>query len=390
MYAYYTQHDVKLFDFFMIPKELVRDKKFSTLSTDAKILYGIMMERLTLSQKNSWIDEQGRVYIIYTIDTLMDDMNCKSTKAFKLMKELEAYELIERKRRGLSRPNLIYVKNFASQVPGKYKNVDKADEAFETAENACNPSGYADIREREDLDIRSCEGQDIREDPDVRKREGQDIRECEGHDIRERESLTSANANTNNNNINIIKEYHNLYTHARAGDTEMDVSQLIMAGETCTDRSRTEYTLKTNLGYEQLVTALPNERETADLVFQVLIDLFSGQLKKPFTESSCCINGACITARQMRQTLSKLNEGDIYGILKRLSGKQIANRYAYIMNSLYNAAEYKKREDHVYRHTTGTGCANAQPFYNLEQRDVKSTVQLLESLGGDGAFGYAV
>ena len=184
MYEYYTQQEVKLFDYFMIPKALVRDKKFASLSSDAKILYGILMERLTLSQKNGWADEKGRVYIIYTIDTLMDDMNCKNTKAFKLMKELESFQLIERKRQGFSRPNLIYVKNFAIPVDDQDEKTDNTDK------NADKASGSADIRECEGLDI--C------------KREG--------HDIRKREVQTFANANPNkinNNKINnnIISSY---------------------------------------------------------------------------------------------------------------------------------------------------------------------------------------
>lgn len=173
MYEYYTQQEVKLFDYFMIPKALVRDKKFASLSSDAKILYGILMERLTLSQKNGWADEKGRVYIIYTIDTLMDDMNCKNTKAFKLMKELESFQRIERKRQGFSRPNLIYVKNFAIPVDDQDEKTDNTDK------NADKASGSADIRE--------CEGQDIREDSDIRDREGLDICKREGHDIRKRE-----------------------------------------------------------------------------------------------------------------------------------------------------------------------------------------------------------
>ena len=83
------------------------------MSTDAKTLYGILLDRMGLSVKNGWLDEQGRVYIIFSVQEVMDALGCADNKATKLFRELEKFGLIERKRRGLGKPNLIYVKNFA-------------------------------------------------------------------------------------------------------------------------------------------------------------------------------------------------------------------------------------------------------------------------------------
>ena len=78
-------------------------------------MYGILLDRVPLSAKNGWIDEQGRVYIICTIEEIMEDMNCGNKKAIQLLSDLEEkVGLIERKRQGLGKPNLIYVKNFIS------------------------------------------------------------------------------------------------------------------------------------------------------------------------------------------------------------------------------------------------------------------------------------
>lgn len=89
------------------------------MSAEAKILYGIMLDKLDLSVKNKWGDEKGRVYIIYTIEQIMADMNCADQKASKLLDELEKKcGLIERKRQGLGKPNLIFVKNFITGVEG--------------------------------------------------------------------------------------------------------------------------------------------------------------------------------------------------------------------------------------------------------------------------------
>lgn len=373
MYDYYSIQDVKLFNFFMIPKELIRDKSFVTLSTDAKLLYGIMMERLTLSQKNGWVDDQGHVYIIYTIDTLMDDMNCKSTKAFKLMKELESFQLIERKRQGLSKPNLIYVKNYTLPIPEK-QDGDKMDGVKN--KNTRKASVSADIRE--------CEGQDLREDPDIREREGLDIRKRGGHDVRERGVLMSANADPNKNNRNII---NNIIISSRGRareEEEMDVSHVIMTGQICMDPKRTENTLKTNLGYDQLVTALPEQRELTDQVFQVLTDLYTGT--KPFAES-VKINGMLITARELRVRLTSLTETKLYHMIRRLKGKEIINPSTYLISCLYNTAVFQV--DHGRQERPSD---TVQPFYNFEQRDLTRMIQLLETMGmkGGGSIGCAV
>ena len=79
------------------------------------MLYGILLKRMDLSAKNGWFDDQGRVYIIFTQEEIMETLNCGNQKAVKLMDELEGkIGLIERKRQGLGKPNLIYVKNFLS------------------------------------------------------------------------------------------------------------------------------------------------------------------------------------------------------------------------------------------------------------------------------------
>ena len=107
----------ELFSFFRIPKALFQEQRFQNLSTDAKILYGILLDRMSLSAKNGWRDEQGRVYIIYTVREVQESLCCAEHKAVKLFRELEDIDLVERKRRGLGRPSLIYVKDFSSGLP---------------------------------------------------------------------------------------------------------------------------------------------------------------------------------------------------------------------------------------------------------------------------------
>ena len=105
----------ELFSFYRIPKALFQEQRFQNLSTDAKTLYGILLDRMSLSVKNGWLDEQNRVFIIFTIEDVKRALCCADNKATKLLRELEKFGLIERKRRGLGKPSLVYVKNFSAE-----------------------------------------------------------------------------------------------------------------------------------------------------------------------------------------------------------------------------------------------------------------------------------
>ena len=118
----------ELFSFFRIPKALFQEQRFQDLSTDAKILYGILLDRMSLSVKNGWLDEQNRVFIIFTIEDVKRALCCADNKATKLLRELEKFGLIERKRRGLGKPSLVYVKNFSAESSKEsVKNRDNDD-----------------------------------------------------------------------------------------------------------------------------------------------------------------------------------------------------------------------------------------------------------------------
>ena len=105
----------ELFSFYRIPKALFQEQRFQDLSTDAKTLYGTLLDRMSLSVKNEWFDKKGRVFIIFTIEDVKRTLRCADNKATRLLRELEEFGLIERKRRGQGKPCLVYVKNFSSE-----------------------------------------------------------------------------------------------------------------------------------------------------------------------------------------------------------------------------------------------------------------------------------
>ena len=115
MLDYFYGPQADLFSFYRLPKALFVDPRFRGISSESKILYGLLLDRMGLSAKNGWTDDTGRVYIIFTTEEIMEALYYADNKATKLMKELEGIGLIERKRRGLGKPSLIYVKNFISE-----------------------------------------------------------------------------------------------------------------------------------------------------------------------------------------------------------------------------------------------------------------------------------
>lgn len=115
---YFYGHEAEQYSFYRIPKQLISDSRFRNVSTDAKLLYGLMLDRMGLSMKNGWLDEQGRVYIFFVLDDIQDLLQCGHEKAVKLLAELDSEKgigLIERIKQGQGKPTIIYVKQFCDK-----------------------------------------------------------------------------------------------------------------------------------------------------------------------------------------------------------------------------------------------------------------------------------
>lgn len=112
---YFYGNEPDRFSFYRIPKVLFTKAFFEKLSTDAKILYGLMLDMMSYSRANRWVDKDNRVYIQFTLQRAMAYLNCGKDKAIKLFAELDSENgigLIERVSRGSGRTDLIYVKSF--------------------------------------------------------------------------------------------------------------------------------------------------------------------------------------------------------------------------------------------------------------------------------------
>jgi len=231
IFDYFYGAESEQFAFLRIPKLLIRDQRFSGLSNDAKLLYGLMLDRMSLSRKNCWFDSENRAYIIYKVEDVMKDMNCANGKASKLLISLEQIGLIERNKPGLGRAAVIYVKNFMSIFDRNEKIDDEPDievndsyqQGYQQADpdemngsEAANPVKSTDVRKSH---VKECENrtsgnaeiarQEVRK-PHVRKCENR----TSGDAIIARQDVRKSHTNNTNINNTDLSDNDSSQTHS--------------------------------------------------------------------------------------------------------------------------------------------------------------------------------
>ena len=128
-FNYYYGNQADQFSFIRIPRVLLVDSLFAPLSIQSKLLYGVLLDRMGISMRNGWFDEKNRVYIIYQISEIQEDLGFSKKKAIDYLTELEQFGLVEKKRRGRGLPSILYIKSF--MVPAAVRSTDTEASASE-------------------------------------------------------------------------------------------------------------------------------------------------------------------------------------------------------------------------------------------------------------------
>ena len=207
MFDYYYREEAEQFSFIRIPKQLFIDPAFSDLSTDAKLVYGLLLDRMSLSRKNNWFDEDNRVYIIFAIEDIIDTLNCARGKAVKVLQELDTESgvgLIEKKRLGLGKPNIIYVKNFIRSVI-----IIEENEENDVGTLKSSRSSKIELQEVQKSNFKKFENQTSRSP----KIELQEVRKSNSN-------------NTNYNKTNINKTDYNKTNNMSDDDDDSEIKNL--------------------------------------------------------------------------------------------------------------------------------------------------------------------
>ena len=278
MYDYFYGAESEQFSFYRIPKVLFTEERFRHISAEAKVLYGLLLDRMSLSAKNGWQDKENRVYIIFTIEDIMEAMGCADQKAGKLLYELEnKCRLIERKRQGLGKPNLIYVKNFVTPSESRFLNRENHD------------SGEVKITDQEPLKSRS----------------------------NNTEYNNTEFSDTDSFPFTSFREDHGRETK------RSDANQ----------RERYREILSGNISYEILLQDYPLDRDILTEILELMVDTVCT------TRSAVRISGDDKPAEVVKSQFLKLDSEHIRFVMDGLKDNttRIRNMRQYLLATLYNA-----------------------------------------------------
>lgn len=319
-FDYYYGAEADQFSFVRIPRVLFTDKeKFGTLSNEAKLLYGLLLERMELSKKNNWIDEKNRVYIIFKIEEIADRMNCGHEKACNILKELDdenGIGLISKKRRGMGLPAIIYVKNFIVQDEAE-KNIEPKDNADDSEQDNSSKTRLPKIGNQEvgKTEVLNSENQTSR----VRKNRLQEVGKSEDHFSYIDKSYIDLSY-IENQSINQSAAPRKFPTPPRLIDE--------------IDRETVEQSVKEQIEYDSLITH-PDEAvvNMVEEIKDLIVDVISG-------ERNIFVEGKKISEEAARSAYRKLTSEHITDVLRNIlnyPGK-ISRIDRFLTTALYNSA----------------------------------------------------
>lgn len=333
-FDYYYGTEADQFSFIRIPKALLTEERFSSLSIQAKLLYGLLLDRMGLSAKNGWLDKENRVYIIYQISEIQEDLGFSKKKAIDYLGELEALGLVEKKRRGLGLPTILYVKNFITGEMGTSRSVEmgtsEKDESRpvivnyedygekmsgESAKTATYNQAFAEKVSRS-VEMGTSRSVDLGTSRSV------EMGTSGGAEIALQEvSKTSPQNNTNNNNTNMIQT-----------DSNHIVSFMddLMGLEDINQR-RQYFWMK--LDMDILMQSNPLQKELLEGMYELVLEICL------FSNNTILIAGNEYPADIVKERFLRLEASHLQYVLDCLrdNTSKIHNIKKYILAALYNA-----------------------------------------------------
>ena len=288
---YFYGDEAMQFTYFRIPRQLITDPRFKHLSTDSKMLYGMLLDRMSLSVKNEWYDDKGRVYIYYTVDEICDNLTCGRDKAMKMLAELDTKKgigLIERIKQGQGKPTRIYVKRFTTgEVPPQPKT---------------KPGSFARCAEVDFADAQKSGFPTSR---------GRDFRCAEVEET-----------HPNYNNINQTDFIHT---------DQSTYPPIPSARQMEIDRYEQRELVKESIEYENLQCELPYD--DVESLLELIVDVMCS------TASTIRIGGEVLPVQTVKRRFKQLDRGHITYIIETLrqTTTKINNIRAYLLTALYNA-----------------------------------------------------
>ena len=385
-FDYYRGMEAEQYSFYRVPKILFTAECFKELSCEAKVLYGLLLDRMSLSMKNHWLDEEERVYIIFTVEEIAELLNCGTQKAVKLLKELDSEKgigLIEKKRLGLGRPNVIYVKNFLVQKNDE-KNGDMPDlqncenhnsGVVKTTIQECPKSQFQNDENHNSEDVEPIDigteelekepylngEKEILENMEIKMQENEEIGEenfqnCENHNSRVvkttiQEFPKSQFQNDENHNSGVVKTTIQECPKSQSNNTDINktennetessniLSNLIYPEKEKTideveQRNTYREIIRENISYECFRNDTPHAREEVDELVELMVEVMvmpdQGKIR---------IAGEDKLVSLVKSQFMKLTHAHIEYVCFCLNKNttKVGNIKSYLLTALYNS-----------------------------------------------------
>ncbi len=314
-YSYYTSAQASQNAFFRLPRALYEKECFRGLSNDAKTLYALMLDRMSLSLANEWLDEDGKVYINYSLEDIMRTLNCGKTKAAALLKELDSESgigLIEKKNMGIAKASVFYVMNFVCE-----EEISK--------EEVCSESMEVD-NEAVDNSVSR-----------VQKTNPEDtaVFENRTHACPENEHGRVQNLNPNKNNINKTNMSKTILSINHTSEDKID------------EMEGYSKIIKKNIDYDSLLLAHPYDREMVEEIFELILETVLSK------NEEITIAGDVYPKNLVKSKFLKLNYSHVEYVINCMGKNttKVRNIKSYLLASLFNAGStissyYKAEVNH--------------------------------------------
>ena len=380
-FDYYYGAQAEQFNFIRIPKSMIVDPMFADLSVNAKLLYGVLLDRMNLSMKNRWFDSENRVYIIYQISEIMEDFNFSKKTAVRYLNELEDFGLVEKKRRGLGLPSLLYVKNFIvlqdhsepddTDLNDKteYDNLSEYMENFVGTEQETSrgvetyTSRSVDMETSKGVKQETLRGEGTYTSGSVDVETSKGVRQITSRGVKstlqevtEKDPLinktNNSNTNMNNTDLSNTKTNNTKESNTKESNTILSnpvVKQAIdkMGREEESDFDKYKKLVKENIDYDVLIDRHYIEKSIIDGMVNLIVETMISE------NDYIVISSTKFPKETVKSRFSKLDISHIEYVLECMNHNttKIKNIKKYLLAALYNApttidSYYKARVQH--------------------------------------------
>ena len=338
-FDFYTGSQAEQFSFIRIPKLLLLNPEFRGLSIQAKMIYAVLLDRMSLSVKNHWMDDQDRVYIIYQVEEIVQDIGFTKRKVMDVLTELEQFGLVARKRRGRGLPNYLYVKNFLSGLPAFHStgNGQAKDVHLRTSADVLPESRSADTATSRQSAMNAISADTMNKQAiqtGTARQEMQNLTTLEEPESVLLEVQKSAplmnKTEMNNTDMSKKKESHIVSNPILSGFRTL----MGYDGESHTSVDPLREKIRSNIGYTDLNVSHPQDGDMIDGIVELILEI------ELWTRPQIVISGTSFPTDMVQRRFMQLREDHIEYVIEcvRSNKTQVRNVKKYLLASLFNAS----------------------------------------------------